>query len=341
MERTHRSRALVALLALGACSSPQPAVDEERIARRVVDLLRREGLVIASDGGAPTEGDEDAAEDDPGDDVAPAPVAPVPVAPVASAPRSAQRPPITARASRDVARARPTISDAPFVPAVTVGEGAAARVWTSLDGAVSVGPADALVTAVVFVDAMCPYCARLFPALRALQRAHATELRLAVRHRPLALHPAAWGGAVLAEFARANGGDAAALSAWDRLFAQSRALDRATLEAHAAALGFDPMRLTDALVAQGPTPFDRAIASDDALAESAGVNATPTTLFNGRRVPGALPPEALEAVFAEERARASAALARGVRRAALYDHLWRTAAPDISPAPRRSAPRAP
>lgn len=336
MERSRPQRAALALIALGACSSPQPAVDEERIARRVVDLLRREGLALARDGGAPEDDPDEA--DEAAEDEAPQ------GEPAAPAPAPQRAPARASRAAgthgRGVARPRPAVSDATFTPAVTTGEGNAARVWISLQGAATLGPADALVTAVAFVDAECPFCARLYGALRALQRAHATELRVVVRHRPLTIHAAAWGGDVFAEFARARGGDAAYFTAFDRLFENARALDRGSLEAHATAMGLDPMHLVDALSAPEVTPFDRAVAADDALGESAGVQGTPTTFFNGRRVTGAVPQDALEAVFDEERTRANAALARGIRRAALYDHLCRTPASDAPVTPRRSPARA-
>ncbi|MFO0650163.1 MAG: DsbA family protein [Polyangiales bacterium] len=334
--------------ALGACSQPAPVVDEERLARRVVALLRREGLVVAMrDGGAapPSNEDPDNASEDPderaeenSDERADEAVdAPQP------APSRTPSPAAFARAAppgsgRSVLRA-PIAAIPAATPAVTTGTGDDALVWTTLDGAATLGPADALVTVVTFVDAQCPFSARLLPSLRELQRAHPAEVRLALRHRPLAFHGAAWGAAVFAEFARASGGSDAVFGAFEQLFSHQRELDRPHLDVMARALGLDPLHLADALDAPAPSELDRAVARDEGLAESANVQATPTSFFNGRRVAGAVPLANLERAFEEARERARRALSRGVRRAALYDTVCRTT--DNATPPRRTPTRAP
>ncbi len=344
------SLALVASV-VGACTQPAPVVDEERLARRVVALLRREGLVVAMrDGGAARgasnedpdnagEGAEEASDenadesaDESADDPQPAPTRAPSQAALANAFAAARGP------GRDALRA-PIEAIAAATPAVITGTGDDALVWTTLDAAATVGPADALVTVVTFVDAQCPFSARVFPSLRELQRAHPTEVRLALRHRPLAFHAAAWGGAVFAEFARASSGSDAAFDAFEQLFAHQRELDRPHLDAMARALGLDPLHLADALDAPAGSPLDRAVARDVGLAESANVQATPTSFFNGRRVAGALPLASLERAFEEARDRARRALSRGVRRAALYDTVCRTT--DNATPPRRTPTRAP
>lgn len=341
----------LSVASLCACSQPAPVVDEERLARRVVALLRREGLVaVLRDGGvAPVaareaddgEDPDESAPDDPTDETADealdAPAGPSPrVSPTPAA--SALAAALTARGTTAAGHRAPMPAGTAATPAVITGSGDEALVWIPLDGAATIGPADALVTVITFVDAQCPFSARLVPALRELQREHPTELRLSLRHRPLPFHASAWEGAVFTEFARAAQGADGLFNAFDQVFAHQRELDRSRLEAMAQSMGLDPLHLADALAATGPTDLDRAVARDDALGLSANVNGTPTSFFNGRRVAGALPRASLEQAFEEARERARRALSRGTRRGALYDTVCRS--PDTAPPPRRT-PRAP
>lgn len=54
-----------------------------------------------------------------------------------------------------------------------------------------VGPANAPVTLVEFVDYQCPACAVFARTLRSAQAAHPNDLRIVFRHWPLAIHPMA------------------------------------------------------------------------------------------------------------------------------------------------------
>ncbi|MBK7775115.1 MAG: thioredoxin domain-containing protein [Sandaracinaceae bacterium] len=89
----------------------------------------------------------------------------------------------------------------------------------------SQGPADALVTMVVFSDFQCPFCARLNPTIEQLMRAYPTQLRVVWRNLPLAFHPNAMPAAEAAMEAFAQGGD--------RAFWQMRPALRAPARPHA------------------------------------------------------------------------------------------------------------
>lgn len=356
MTRSLRTLGALALTlaALAACASQSPPVDEERIARRVVALLRREGLVFAArDGGVaarPPSDDSEAADEENSDaeetaeedgDTAPEPARdPSNSAQVARLMRA-----LNASAARSTSRggslrARPAETVTPPHPSVITGAGDAAAVFVPLDGAISIGPEDALVTVVTFMDAQCPFCGRLMPSLREMQRAHANEMRLVLKHRPLAFHRAAWAGAVYVEFARSALGADGAFRAMAQCQEHTSELERARFDLFASELGLDPIHLADALDAQETTDFDRSVARDDALGEGAHVTGTPATFFNGRLVSGAQPREALDRAYEDARDRARRALAHGVRRDALYEHLCRT--PDATTAaPRRTPARAP
>lgn len=332
--------------ALAACSSQQVVLDEERVARRVVELLRQQGLVVRGDGGAapsraddPDHPSDEASADEPSEDPADAPEADAPpttpdpgaarAQALADALRRAQASASPALGQRRVGRARPSTPAPTVTPATVTGAGDGRRVWVPVAGAPTIGPADAPVTIVLFLDLQCPFTARLWPTLLAVRDAHAADVRVVVRHRPLTFHQEAWGAAVLAMTALAQRGVDGFVAAVSYLFAEGhqRELDRASLERHATALGLDALRVADALDAPAPTDADRAIAADDALAETVPVNGTPTMLVNGLVVPGAVPRERVEALVAAELARARTFLARGTRRAALYDTLARTLAP--------------
>jgi protein-disulfide isomerase len=240
-------------------------------------------------------------------------------------------------AGRRAGRARPALPTTTSTPAVATGAGDSRRVWVPVADAPSIGPADAPVTLVAFLDPECPFCARLLPALLAAREAHPSDVRLVVRLRPLAHHRGAWGASVLLGLARAQRGSEGFFAALSYLYADSnqRSLDRASLDRHAAALGLDVLRLADALDSPTPTDLDRAIANDDAIGESVPVLGTPSMLINGAFVSGAIPRERIEEHIAHELRRARSALASGARRAALYDTLARTAAPGLAnPQPR-------
>lgn len=350
-----RRRSLLALLlaALAGCSNQQQVVlDEERVARRVVALLRQQGLVVrgGADGGRPPSEEGDADEEQAADTEAADTEATDDSTATADADDAADRARAALAAAmrhapsgaaapgaRRGARARPTLPTTTTTPAVATGEGDSRRVWVPVADAPSLGPADAPVTIVAFVDPECPFCARLLPSLLAAREAHPADVRLVVRLRPLAFHHGAWGASVLLELAKAQRGSEGFFAALSYLYTDTnqRSLDRASLDRHAAALGLDVLRLADALDAPNPTDLDRAIANDDAIAESVPVLGTPAMLFNGAYVSGAIPRERVEEIVDFELRRARAALASGTRRAALYDTLARTAAPGFAnPQPR-------
>jgi protein-disulfide isomerase len=323
-----------------------------------VALLRQQGLVVrrdadggtgpAEEGGEP---DEAAADDDAdGRDDGDAPGAAGAAADDDDAARARVRAQAMARQAqagaagagegRRVGRARPAMPASTVARAVGAGAGDARRVWVPLTDAPALGPADALVTVVAFVDPQCPFSARLFPTLLAVREAHPADVRLVVRLRPLSHHRDAWGASVLLGLAKAQRGDAGFFAALSYLYADDRQRDlgRAALDRYAAALGLDVLRLADALDAPAVTDLDRAVADDDAVGESVPVNGTPSMLVNGALVSGAVPRERVEALVAGETRRARAALAAGARRATLYDTLARTPAPAAANPAARNRP---
>lgn len=346
--------AALCLAALSACASQSPPVDEERIARRVVALLRREGLVVAvRDGGVvarphrddsePSEEGDDPDDEETADEDGDGAAEPTQAAGNAQAEqlmRALQASAARAASQGGALRERITEVVTPPHPSVVTGERDAALAYVPLEGSISIGPDDALVTVVTFTDAQCPFCGRLMPTLRDLQRAHPNEVRLVMKHYPLAFHRAAWTGAVYVEFARSVLGADGAFRAMEQCHTHTNQLDRMRFDLFASELGLDPIHLADALDAQGVTDFDRAVARDYALGDGAHVSGTPATFFNGRLVTGAQPREAIDRAYEDALDRARRALSRGVRRNALYEAVCRS--PDAPTAANRRTPaRAP
>jgi len=177
------------------------------------------------------------------------------------------------------------------------------------------GPADALVTLVVFTDYQCPFCARLEETLGELERRYAGKIRRVAKHNPLSFHPQARPAAAAAICAQAQGRFRAM---HDSLFAAPDQLDGPALKNRASALGLDLGRFERCLKA---ATTQARITADQKHAAQVGARGTPTTFVNGRRLAGAQSLDTFIALVDEELARAQAALASGVRPNVLYEAL--------------------
>ncbi len=142
------------------------------------------------------------------------------------------------------------------------------------------GPASAPVTVVEFADFQCAPCARVAPSLAKLVREHGVRhvyrVYTSPRHRQASL-------AARAAFAAQAQGRFWPMH--DRLYARG-GLDRASLVAHARALGLDLARFERDLDAPAT---QRRLETDVAAAQSLDVWGTPTFFVGGRKIAGALP----------------------------------------------------
>lgn len=145
------------------------------------------------------------------------------------------------------------------------------------------GPADALVTLVVFSDFECPYCERLHRVLPQVQEAFGEDVRIVFKNAPLQRHAHARLAAEAALAAHAQG------KFWeyhDLLFAHQNELERHHLEVYAEQLQLDMVRFRADL---DSGRFRSAVARDIALSRVLGVDATPSTFVNGTIIRGAKP----------------------------------------------------
>lgn len=187
------------------------------------------------------------------------------------------------------------------------------------------GPADALLTVVVFTDFECPFCARLQPTLEALRAAYPADVRVVLRHMPLSFHSRAQ---LVAEAAVAAAAQGALWAFHDRVFAEPEALTRKDLERHAQAIGLDMAAFRAAL---DDRRYLEAVAADAAAGKALGVRGTPTVFINGTPMVGVAPFPYMQQVFIEPKlAEARALVAGGVPRAQVYEVLLRMAGNDAT-----------
>jgi protein-disulfide isomerase len=175
----------------------------------------------------------------------------------------------------------------------------------------ALGPADALVTIFVWTDFECPFCARNLPVLAQIRRKYGDDVRLVVRHFPLPGHRRAGLAAEAAIAAAAQG------KFWefhDRLFA-SGAIDRASLEGHARALGLDEKLFAAAL---DERRYREWVLADAAAASALGVAGTPTMFINGTPVEGVLAAEELGVLIDAHLESGRRLVASGVARADVF-----------------------
>jgi protein-disulfide isomerase len=142
----------------------------------------------------------------------------------------------------------------------------------------SFGNESAEVTLVEFSDFECPFCANAANVIHRLRDEYASKVRFLFREYPLPNHAHARGAAEAALAAFEQG------KFWeyhDRLFQNQQSLDRAGLEAHAAALGLDLPRF--GLTRDQSRTAER-VDADIALGDKVQVPGTPTMFVNGQNV---------------------------------------------------------
>lgn len=177
------------------------------------------------------------------------------------------------------------------------------------------GPADALVTLVVFADFECPFCKRGTATLERLLTELPRDVRLVWKDLPLPMHAQAEAAAELARFARASRGDAGFWKAHDLLYASQESLGDAAFRRIAGQLG---LSWAAAQAAIREAKFGTSIQADVALSDRVVVEATPTTFVNGVKLVGAQPYERTRALVDAELAKARARVESGTDRSRLY-----------------------
>lgn len=157
------------------------------------------------------------------------------------------------------------------------------------------GRPDAPVTIVEYTDFQCPYCAAGAKAVEEVLARYEGQVRLVVKHQPLAFHPMARPAAEIFE-ALAVQSPARAWAFYDRVFAQPSWLagGEAALLKLVGEFGADLGRL--AQDRSGPTVRAR-LASDLMEVQRFGFDGVPAFIVNGRVIEGAQPAQAFVEVI--------------------------------------------
>jgi protein-disulfide isomerase len=209
---------------------------------------------------------------------------------------------------------------APAIPKDLRPPDAASRYDVPLAGAPAVGPEDAPIVIVEFVDFRCPYCRRAWKEeLGEVMTAHAADVRLVVLQLPLEIHPEAH-GAALAGLAADRQGAFESMHA--ALLAHEGPLGRSHFVEYAKAAGIDEAKfladLDDPVLAQQ-------VATDMRTSVALGITGTPAFFVNGRFL-GGFRPGALRSLVDEELTKAAELTAAGTPRAEIARALLGPAA---------------
>jgi protein-disulfide isomerase len=156
------------------------------------------------------------------------------------------------------------------------------------------GPSTAPVTVTVFSDFQCPYCAHLVATVSQFEQKYPGKIRWVFRDFPLPMHKDAAKAAEAGRCAAAQG------KFWpmhDRMFANQRALDVASLKRYAGELGLDVASFSSCLDGGAETA---AVQKDVQEGQRIGVSGTPTLIVNGRLLPSGGNPQALSEAVEEE-----------------------------------------
>jgi protein-disulfide isomerase len=177
------------------------------------------------------------------------------------------------------------------------------------------GPADALVTLVVFSDFECPFCKHATSIFDKLLADLPGDVRLVWKDLPLPRHAYAEDAAELARLARERHGDAGFWKAHDLLYEAQDHLGETTFRRIADDLG---LGWATAQQAMRGAKYGGVIQADIALSDRVLVEATPTTFVNGIKLKGAQPYERVRALVDGELTKARRLLEKGTPRPGLY-----------------------
>ncbi|MCI0573808.1 MAG: DsbA family protein [Myxococcaceae bacterium] len=161
------------------------------------------------------------------------------------------------------------------------------------------GKKTAPITIVAYSDFQCPFCSRAVPTLKELETRYGDKVQIAFKHLPLGFHANAKPAAEASMAAHEQG------KFWeyhDKLFANQRQLDRASLEKYAQELGLNMAKFKAAL---DSGKFASYVDTDAREANSVGATGTPTFVINGRMLVGAQPVDAFARVIDEELSKAA------------------------------------
>jgi protein-disulfide isomerase len=162
----------------------------------------------------------------------------------------------------------------------------------------SKGPKSAALDVIIFSDFQCPFCGRVEPTLKQMEKEYGGKVRFTWKNYPLPFHQNAQPAA---EAAMAAGAQGKFWEMHDKLFANQQNLDRATFEKYAQELGLNMSKFKADLDAN---KYKDAIDAEQKEGSAVGVTGTPAVFINGRKISGAYPFETFKKIADEELAKA-------------------------------------
>jgi protein-disulfide isomerase len=187
------------------------------------------------------------------------------------------------------------------------------------------GPATAKVTIVEWSDFQCPFCSRVVPTMKELEKAYGDDIRVAFKHNALPMHNRAKPAALAAEAAGKQG------KFWemhDLLFANAKELTDENFAKWAGDIGIDVEKFKKDMA---DPELAKKVDANQAQGTKLGARGTPAFFVNGRYLSGAQPADAFKKIIDEEMKKADALLAQGTPRDKVYEKVIEKGKTGVSP----------
>jgi protein-disulfide isomerase len=220
-------------------------------------------------------------------------------------------------------------------PEPTQADHSQAKVPVNKDDLV-VGPWNAPVTLVAFIDLECPFCGRVEATLEQLRATYGNDLRVVYKHNPLPFHQHAYKAALAAVTVRALAGNDLGLKYLTLVLTRQRELRDENLETWATGLGVSSVVYREAMESRR---FARKVDADIELAKALGATGTPAFRVNGITLVGAQPYEKFAAAINQQQQEARRLANSGTPADRLYPTLCQQnfetppAAVEVTPPP--------
>lgn len=177
------------------------------------------------------------------------------------------------------------------------------------------GPDDAKITIVEWSDFQCPFCNRVNPTMKELEKEYGKDLRVAFKHNPLPFHNRAMAAAQAAE---AAGNQGKFWEMHDKLFANQRELTDENFEKWAKEIGLDVEKFKKDMADEN---VKKKIQQQQREGSVLGARGTPAFFINGRFLSGAQPKARFKAVIDEEMKKVDKLIADGTPKDKVYEKV--------------------
>ena len=158
----------------------------------------------------------------------------------------------------------------------------------------AIGPENAKIPMIVYLDYQCPFCQKFLPTIEQVTKDYPKDVRITIKMHPLSIHPNALPAAEAAMAANAQG---KFFEMHKKLYENQTNLTRDKFVALAKEIGLDVDKFTKDLDAHTYLPGIQAEAKE---VEDIGATGTPVTFINGRFLNGAKPYANLKDTIDEE-----------------------------------------